>query len=183
MFRSLVAVLFLSVLGLIAPFSHAAEPGFYLGGSIGQTSADICDGLSGCDDEDTGFKIFGGYSFNKNFAIEGGYFNPGESRVSGPGGFLSIEGSSIFVDAVGIIPLNEKFSLLGKIGLQRWEAEAKGVVLGAPVSESDDGTDLKFGLGAQFDITQNFGARVEWERFDFDDTDIDFLSVGVLFRF
>ena len=37
-----------------------AQNGFYAGASIGQATIDACGGVKNCDDEDTGWKIFGG---------------------------------------------------------------------------------------------------------------------------
>jgi OOP family OmpA-OmpF porin len=34
--------------------------------------------LQGNEQQDTAYKIFGGYQFNRNFALEGGYFNLGK---------------------------------------------------------------------------------------------------------
>src|SRR5207342_2946038 len=83
----------------------AAESGWYLGGGIGQSQANIADDristqLSGYgltmtsiddDDKDTGYKLFGGYKFNKYFAVEGGYFNLGKfgftANTTPPGTF------------------------------------------------------------------------------------------------
>ena len=170
------------------------ESGWYVGGSIGQSEAqDLCDGISGCDDTDTAWKIFGGYHVNRNFAIEGGYTDLGKSTINatGPGGNLNatIEATAFELVGLGSLPLGNQFSVFGKIGLYRGEVEARGsgVVLGAPVnlSEDDSGTDLTFGFGARLDITRNFGVRGEWQRYSDmgGDIDIDVLSVGVVFRF
>ena len=86
-------------LGLVAlaaiasPFAMASDAGWYGGVSVGQSRAEIADaritaellggGLTvvppiADDDRDTGYKLFGGYKFNRNFAVEGGYFNLGK---------------------------------------------------------------------------------------------------------
>ena len=115
------------------------EPRWYGGGSIGQSRAKIHDGritsqLQGQgltttsidhDDRDLGFKLFGGRKFNKNFAVEAGYFNLGKvgfTAHTAPTAFGgSLTGSAKFqganVDAVGILPITEKFSALGRVGL------------------------------------------------------------------
>ncbi len=69
----------------------AADSGWYGGLSIGQSKATIdheriTSGLAGSgftvtsiddDDRDTGYKLLAGRKFNRNFAVEGGYFNLG----------------------------------------------------------------------------------------------------------
>src|SRR4029077_202025 len=87
-------------------FAVALDPGWYGGLSIGESKAKIddariTDSLLGSgltttsmsnDTHDTGYKLFGGYKFNKNFALEGGYFNLGEfgfTSTTNPAGTLS----------------------------------------------------------------------------------------------
>jgi OOP family OmpA-OmpF porin len=178
--------------------SRPADAGWYVGVSVGQSQqADTCEGIPGCDDKDTAFKVFGGYQVNRNFAIEGGYTDLGKTNinVSGPGGNLSanIKANAWEVVGVGILPVADRFALLGKIGLYRGEVEGtgSGVVLGIPISLSgkDTNTDLTFGVGAKFDITRNFAVRGEWQRYssmggsEVVETDVDVLSVGVTFKF
>src|SRR5450830_811040 len=82
----------LAALAVIAsPFAAADDSGWYGGINIGQSRAKIDDaritssllggGLTTTsindNDRDTGYKLFGGYKINKNFAVEGGYFDLG----------------------------------------------------------------------------------------------------------
>jgi OOP family OmpA-OmpF porin len=92
-----------------------------------------------------------------------------------------------------MLPVADKFSLFGKIGLYRGEVEGtgSGVVLGTPISLSgkDTNTDLTFGVGAKFDITRNVALRGEWQRYssvggsEVGESDVDVLSIGVAFKF
>src|SRR5674476_1646016 len=75
----------LAALAVIAsPFAVADDSGWYGGGNIGRSRANIDDeritsSLVGQgstttsitdDNRDTGYKLFGGYKFNRNFALE-----------------------------------------------------------------------------------------------------------------
>lgn len=169
----------------LCAFGNAAVAGGYAGVSGGITKIDVCDdvnalfpGLS-CDDEDTGFKVFGGYKANENFAIEGLWADLGEVSISGPGGAGTVEVDGFGLAAVGILPLNEQFGIFGKLGIYRWDASGGGDLAGA----GDDGTDLMFGAGVNWNFTERFGLRVEWERYDIDGDDVDFLSLGLQFNF
>lgn len=175
------AALWLFALG-IAP-AAAQDTGFYVGAGVGQATTDLCDdlGIGGvnCDDTDTGMKIFGGYKFNPNFGIEAGLVDLGEVSITGPGGTATIEVDGFQFAAVGVYPINPKFSMFGKLGLYMWDAS-----FSAPgFSESDDGTDLTFGVGVAWNFMRNLSLRGEWERFDLDDVDADLLSASIVFTF
>ena len=49
-------------------------------------------------------------------------------------------------------------------------------------SESEDGTDLGYGLGAAFELGP-LEVRGEYELYDLDDADLSMLSLGLLYRF
>lgn len=181
----------ISAAGLLLGAQAHAQP--YIGGSFGQSDIDddIAAGLidsGSVDGKDTAFKIFGGYQLTPNFAIEGAYADLGEATYSGTFGGAPVTGgkvevSGFNVSAVGILPLAHRFSLFGKLGLFVWDAEASDVTGGVPFSAKADGTDLSFGLGGAYQLTQNLSLRAEWERFKLDNVDADMLSVGVAFRF
>lgn len=186
-----------SVLGsaLIVPgFALAQNPqGWYAGMGVGEsTMKDESTALLGTqfDDSDTGGKIFGGYSFTPNGAIEFGYVDFGEFTGSGGGFTDNWEASGLNLSLLGAWPLAHQFSLLGKIGVTRWDVDNTFTVGGAPFSPSENGTDVSYGVGAQYDFHRQVGARLEWERFaDVGDSattgqsDLDLLSLSVVFKF
>lgn len=176
---------------LLAP-GWASAQGGYAGIGAGQSSMkDESDALLGTsfDDSDTGWKLFGGYSFNPNAAVEFAYIDFGEFTGRGGGFTDNWEATGINISAVGSWPLANEFSLLGKIGATRWDVDDNFTVAGVPVSVSENGTDLSYGIGVQYDFTRQVGARLEWERFTDvgDDTtgqsDLDLLSLGVAYKF
>lgn len=189
--QAAVAVLFAAALGVAAAPSFAQERGFYVGGSIGQTEAgNWCDSAPGfavtsCDDEDTGFKGFVGYRFNRNFAVEGSYMDAGEFTgtvtAGGTSASVTADATAWGIAAVGFLPLSDRFDLFGKIGFVRGESEATVSVGGSTFTVGDDGTELHYGLGAIYNLTRNWGVRGEWENVD--DADISMLSLGVQYRF
>ena len=191
----------------------AAESGWYGGLSIGQSKGWISHdriatqvgvpvtGIS-FDDEDTdvGYKLLGGYKFNKHFAVEGGYFNLGEfgftasyAPASSFTGSMKLQGVNL--DALGILPLTEKFSAFGRLGVIYAEAKDTftGTGAGASVAASDPNpkksdTNYKYGVGLQYDFTRALSMRGEWERYRVNDAvgntgDIDMVSVGLVYMF
>ena len=189
MMKKLVAIALMSA----APLAFA-DAGFYMGAGVGQTSFDVGDtagtGIN-VDDSDTGFKIYGGYKFNPNFAVEAGYADIGSATMDFPGFFnAEVEASALFVDAVGSLPLNEQFSVFGRVGLAMTNTELTVNVPGlGSETLDDDEAEIKFGLGAQFSFSKNVALRGEWERYvdvggdntGEGDVDVIGLSVNVMF--
>ena len=202
--KCLARVLFAGLLGAAmaasSPAALAQAPGdmgWYVGASLGQTEVNLdCTGTTACDDKDSSWKIFAGYQFVRNFALEFGYTDLGEVTASTPAigiippASVAIESTVWELVAVGMLPLAERFSLYGKLGLYRADTdiEVNFVSLGS-VTDSDSNTDLTFGIGVRFDITPRLGVRLEWQRYsgvsaaDFDDGDVDVMSLGVAWRF
>ena len=206
-----------TTLGLVAlaaiasPYAVADDTGWYGGASVGQSRAKIDDaritsGLLGSgfattsisdDDRDTGYKIFGGYQFNKNFALEGGYFDLGKfgfTATTIPAGTLhgDIKLRGLNLDAVGILPITEKFSALGRIGVNYAQARdtfsGTGAVNVTNPNPSKNDTHYKVGLGLQYAFTESLAVRTELERYRINDAvgnngDIDLISVGLVYRF
>ena len=143
--------------GALAQKSPAGT-GLYIGADVG--NADF-----GSDD-DTAFKLYAGYKFHPNVAVEGGW-----AQLFDKSG---VEVTSLEVVAVGILPLAHQFSLLGKLGFASVDVDTP---LGG-----DTKTELTYGIGAQFDVTPMIGLRAGWQRYD-TDQEIDLLSVGVVVRF
>jgi OOP family OmpA-OmpF porin len=193
--------------------SALAEDSFwYIGGNIGQSQARIADQkivdqlrasmltttAINNDDSDTAYKLFGGYQFNKNFALEAGYFNLGQfgyTATTLPAGTQSgnIKLQGLNLDAVGILPVNDQFSVFARLGLQYAQAKdnfsSTGFVpVPANPNPSKNATNYKAGLGLQYDFNRSLGMRVEAERYRIDDAinnkgDVNMYSVGLVYRF
>lgn len=195
-----------------SPFAIADDTFWYIGGNIGQSRANIDDAritaqLQGAglatssisdDHTDTAYKLFGGYQLNKNFALEGGYFKLGQfgyTATTIPAGTKSgnIKLQGLNVDAVGMLPLADKFSVFGRLGLQYAEAKDNFSSTGAvPVpanpNPGKNAANYKAGMGLQYDFTESLGMRAEAERYRIDDAvgskgDINMYSLGLIYRF
>jgi OOP family OmpA-OmpF porin len=180
------AVLGLASAMLVAGPALAQDTGFYAGIHIGMSDlGGACNGVPGgvsCDEEDSAWKILGGYQFNKNLAVELGYANLGEASASGAGVTANVEVTAWDLVAVGSLPLMDRLSGYGKLGLFKADAELTSNV---GVSDDDSETGITFGLGLRYDFTRNLGVRAEWQRYQEvgDDLDVDVMSVGVIWKF
>jgi len=172
----------LLVLGTASAWAQSSGPGLtgrpYIGGSIGSPNwngDNTVNGVTRDSSGGTGLKLYGGYSFNENFALEFGGVRLG--HMSGPGGEAKADG--VYLDAVGLWPVAPQWSLLGRIG-------AVNAKVRTP-SGSDRGTDLKFGAGVQYNLSSNVSIRGEWERYGLkafgEKPKADLWTVGVNYAF
>ena len=205
------------VLGLVgfaalsSPFAQAEDSNWYGGASIGQSRAKIDDeritasllstGLTSSivdDNRHTSYKLFGGYQLNKNFALEAGYFNLeqfGFTATTVPLGTLTgtIKLKGFNLDVVGSMPVADKFSVLGRLGLNYAKAQDEFTATGAvnsptTPSPSKSAMNYKAGMGLQYDLNKSLGLRAEAERYRIDDAvgnkgDINMFSLGFVYRF
>ena len=185
--------------------------GWYAGGNAGRTSATVDNGritrelaasgfatTSIADRErSTGYKLYGGYKFNPNFALEGGYVDLGKFGftantlpVGSLNGDIRLRGFNL--DAVGILPLSDRFSAQARIGLASMQARdtfsGTGAVGVSNPNPSKRDTNIKVGVGLEYAITPNLGVRGDFERYRVNDAvgnrgHIDMVSVGLVYYF
>lgn len=209
-----------AILTALALVSGAAlaEGNWYLGGSLGEAYVDTDNGAkdaanllrndygatsvySSQDDSDFSWKLFAGYKFNQYFAVEGGYADFGKYYAKAGGVIgtpVTIKGDvssyAVFVDAVGTLPLNESFSLFGKLGAAytHTKAKASGSWSGFVDSYSDSDSEVvpKLGLGGEYSITKAVAVRAEYEHYfgvgdknNTGESDVGVWSVGVKMSF
>lgn len=174
--NKMLSTALVAVIASAAAFgAQAADKGFYAGAGVGQSFVDE----GAYDDEDTAFSVFGGYQFNRYFGLEAGYADFGklEPRGAGP----ELEASSVYLTAVGTLPITDKFSAYAKAGVQRWDVDT---AIPSVVGNSDDnGTDPTYGLGVQYRFTDHVALRGEYSRFEVEDTDLDLAQLQVRYDF
>ena len=197
---------------MTSPYALAEDSGWYVGLNIGESRARIDDAriveqlraasltttsISN-DYRDTGYKIFGGYLYNKNFAVEAGYFDLGQfgyTATTLPAGTQTgkIKLKGLNLDAVGMLPISGKFSAFGRIGINYAEARdsftSTGFVpVAAEPNPSKSEVNYKAGVGIQYDFNESLGMRLEGERYRINDAvgnrgDVDLYSLGLVYRF
>ena len=170
----LAAVLGVTAMGAQAQDSH--DKGWYAGAGVGQSFVDE----GAFDDEDTAFSAFGGYQFNKYFALEGGYADFGEIE-SNVAGAPSFEGDTAYLTAVGIVPITSQFSAYAKAGFHRWKLDQ--AMPGLTGSADDSGTDPTYGVGVQYRLSDRWALRGEYSRFEIEDLDTDLAQLQIRYDF
>ena len=176
----LAAMIFLFSASAVAPV-YAQDKGAYVGLSRGGSDD------KALDDRDSGFKVLGGYRFNKYTALEAAIVNL--AYALGP---ADLAKNGISVQGVAILPIGKRFELFAKAGFFAWDVTIEDtsscyLYLGGVVCderEVDDGIDPAYAVGAQILFAERWNVRFEWERFvDVGDGDVDFRSLGVVHKF
>lgn len=204
----------LAVFGAAAGSSAMAQintPHWYLGGNIGRTFADFEHAPMtriapvppfvitsiGDTDRDRGYKLFGGYQLNRNFAVEGGYFDLGRYdyffTTAPPGGFSgTTRVKGLNLDLVGMMPFTDRLAAFARAGVTYGQTRANFASTGAvPANGADPSRNEfnpKIGVGLQYAITEALALRGEVERYRITDPVrnrgyIDMASVGLVYRF
>ena len=228
--KKTVKLLIASIVAISANSAIADSGKWYIGAGAGASfyndwSGDITafddalgvinfDGFKSTDSDDTafGYKLFGGYSFHENIAIELSYIDMGDADAnsSATGTFYdamdnSIDGSlfasakanvtAFTLDASLNVPMTSVFALIVKAGVYaadtKLELDAGGDIPGVGTinySKTDSSTGLHYGIGVNFKLTDAIGLRAEWERLDQveandGESDVDLLSAALIYNF
>ena len=200
--KIVVSIIAVTSLGLTSV--QAEETRFYIGANYGNSEIDTgVSGLTGTatlDEKDHGLKIYAGYDINKIVSVEGHYVNLGEATLKGNNGDqftyegtayqltansvnVSLEGKSIGLSALVKLPVSEMINPFFKAGIHNWDAKSSISSSAVNASLDDDGTDMFYGIGMNVAVNKSLSVRGEFERFDFDGDDVDYLSFGMVYKF
>ena len=161
-----------------------ADEGLTMAASIGSANlSEDFDGLN-VDTDATAFRITVGWRFNEYFAIEGGYHDFGDFEqvvdINGTPATVSLSADGFTLGVSGALPLSEKFALTGRLGMFFWNGAAE---INAVSQASPEDSNLYFGAGLSYSLTDKFALTADWSRYDLDDTDSSVLSAGFRYRF
>ena len=175
----------LPLVGLaLLPVPVLADSGFYIGAAAGGATQDIeFGGPPEIEEDDTAFKLFGGYKFDMSvvdLSVELGYVDFGQAEIDTNAGEVVFAPTGINLWGVAGFELGA-VNLFAKLGFITWDLET--TTFAGKVS--DDGTDYGLGLGAGFDIGK-VQIRGEYELYDTSNVDVSMLSMlslGVVYSF
>jgi len=153
------------VAGALLPQAAAAE--VTLGANLGSARVDGGD----FEGSDTGWKVHVGSSFAQFIGGEIGYVNFG--KLGGGNG----PRAEAWAPAITIgVPLGMA-RIYGKGGVAFADVE------GSAVSEEYKNEDPFFGAGLRIGMTPGLGFRAEYERYQFENEDVDMAQAGLEFNF
>ena len=152
--------------------------GLYLGAGVGDFSSavDEINSLDDVDDvgidfsdSDNATRIFGGWRFNRFFALQADFVDFGESSgsvaTSVSPGTSDVQGLAPSV--VGTLPIGP-IEFFGRAGVMFYEIDLN-LTGGRIIDES--GEDPLWGVGIGLDIRDRLNLRLEYEEIDIEDLD------------
>lgn len=196
--------------------ANAAVSGAYVGGQLGYGNVHQGDfsnstfptatAITSNSSSNGGLagRVYGGYQFNPNFAAELGYtrFHNATANQDANNAASTFNASStIKTDAFdlvgkGILPLQNGFSVYGKLGVAYLRASGsqdnttKTGATTTTTSQSLDANKLypTFGAGVSYDITSNLSADVSWNHIqkvgsNNNLANTDFVGAGLAYNF
>lgn len=138
--------------------------GWYAGVGVGSSDYHGEFGNS----SDSSSRLYAGYEFHPYWAIEGAWVDLGE--YDQPHEQFHVNG--LQVAGIGMLPVWNRLSLLGKAGIIHWDADQTG-----------NGTEGLYGVGLKYDVTDRFTVRGEMEVYnDVHNKEIKNYTAGVQYR-
>ena len=147
---------------LSATYPALADNSLSIGASAARASVSVNDATTNIDGDATGYRLFGQYMFSRNLGVEAGISTFGEPDDSTIPTDMEVETDSFDLFAVGKYWPTDKLSLIGKAGLVETTVETE-IGNDETNERSSSSTDFALSLGGQYDFTERFGIRGEYE--------------------
>lgn len=152
--------------------------GFFVGGGAGSNSLngqDYTGNGNHVDDSQVAYKALAGYRFNPVVSAEAQYIDFGTAE----GGGNSVKAHGVTAGGTFEAPITSFVHPYAKAQVLFWDAD--GSFNGN--NRNDTGTDFAYGAGARFILGRTFDIRGEYERFEFQESDVDTISAMLQLNF
>lgn len=159
------------------------ESGLYLGGGYGQFDTKIenvqgvTDVIGDIDTDDSAWKLFAGWRFNKFLSLEGDYIDLGNPRgnfdAAGSDGDYRVELAGFGAYVIGTLPITI-FELSAKAGYYWHDVELEvnldniGGGNGNVLNTDESGEAWVYGVGAGVTLIEHLNFKLEYEMMDLD---------------
>lgn len=139
-----------------------------------------------------GLKLFSGFKAHDLLTLEFEYKDQMEFGVgnvfSGRELWLSNdnfnhESKTLFFSGSSTFVIDENKRINFKGGVYNWDLKPNNNQLDDTIENNKRGTDLFYSVSSYFDVNEKIGFSAEWERFEFQDEDVDFISTELHFNF
>lgn len=170
------------VIGLL-PVAAVADGEWLAGAAIGNAQVRETFDLATFEPSSTSYRIYGGYQFNDYFGLQAGYlkFESFDESIYFVGGStrLSVDVDGFTAAAIARVPFAQRFDVHAKIGA--FFHDAHSLIDGVPDSTSE--TDVFFGIGLGFELSDKLSLSLDAERYDLSAVHTNVYSVGLQVRF
>lgn len=148
----------IGLLAAVAMMCGSAMAQGYVAFGVGPSHFNLdCSGATSCDNNDTAFKIVGGYTLGSGFSAELGYANFGKARASDPTVSGSVKGDGMTLGAAYQYQFNRDWGGAARLGLARMKTTVSGSVAGVGSgSMSETHTAPYYGLGVNYMVGKSW---------------------------
>lgn len=169
------------------------------------SSADVSNRLSDLgygvsarveDSSRTAWGVFGGWRVSQHFGTQFGYTHLGTVDTAFTGDALDIQAflrdanrlqprsaSGFELNLVGRYPLGKRFEITAQLGAFAWNADySVSNSRGDFLKREDNGLDLTYGAGLEYGLDGGLAFTGGWTRYKVGSESIDFLGVGLQYR-
>jgi OOP family OmpA-OmpF porin len=158
--------------------ASAADSNWSVGGGLGQSRFTLKPpaeySLAGTSESDSSlaYDFFVGYKINPYIALEGGYLNLGEYKISGTKGDSSAQASAkvsgLTLAALWKYPINDQWSVFARTGLMAGTAKTSASVNTPSESSSysqnsHSGVLPIWGLGVGYAVSKQWEVRAQYQ--------------------
>lgn len=161
--------------GLALLVGSGAQAQGYVGAAAGWTKLNVdCSGTTACDTTSTGGKLYGGFKFASQLAVEATYFDWGKATaeadlsslaglsgrkvalaVSGPVGGLELRTTGVGVGMAYFMPFANTWTGVARLGVAQNKGKLTGTLGGGSETVSTRSTQPYVGLGIGYNFSSN----------------------------
>lgn len=179
--KKILFALIASATALSGVTAHAADAGTaYVGAGLVGSRYNFDVPNSSSTDDHSGNrlsgKIFAGYNIDKTWAVEGGYTDFGSQSynytLNGANGHLESDSHSFYVAGKASMPVNEQFSVFGKLGASSNHNGVSATGAAAGLGGGGNKTALYASVGGEYAVNKNVSLSLEYEHYGKNDNDL-----------
>lgn len=189
---------------LVSSSALAVEDTWYAKASYGLVDfdtasfeRDLCrdEGICYNFDRANAFSLNAGYRLNRHFSFEAGYTDLGRTSDSAAVDIFgetvnfrtALSGRTATIAALASTDASQPLSAGAKLGVHFWKAKGRirssAAGMGFGESFSDDGTDVFYGVFANWRIDQRWTLGVDYTFFEMDEADPSMASLSLAMDF
>ena len=169
--------------------SETSASDIYVGLSFGKGEHDFKFNAAATkaahDGDVTTMGFYVGKDLSETFSVEGFYLNGGESEIYfDASNYSKIKGTAMGIAVKAGSNLTDDIRGFVKVGYHSWKSKSNGLDSGVAESSKDDGTDILYGLGVEYNLSDRTAVVAAYDRYTLDgDSYVNDMNIGIKYRF